>query len=308
MKKLTDSPEFSKFMAEHKLPDSYRETFQQWFAPLVEQLSLRVGNPVSTKQHPLLLGINGCQGSGKSTLAAVLKTVLEASSDCRIAILSIDDFYLTIAERERLASTVHPLLRTRGVPGTHDIELLQKILDALMTGPYPVAIPRFDKATDDRKPTQEWDLESKPVDMIILEGWCIGSSAQRQSDLITPVNLLEEQEDPNALWRRYVNEQLQNAYQTVFARIHYWVMLQAPSFDCVFQWRLEQEEKLRLASVDTGNNSGVMSRAQIARFIQHYQRITQHTLATLPEKVDCLFTLDAARHITASRFMPDAST
>ncbi len=304
-----DNPAFSQFIADHKLPDSYRDTFQQWFLPLTKQLQERLSQRQAQDQaqHPLLVGINGCQGSGKSTLAAVLKTVFETSLDLRVTILSIDDFYLTITEREQLAATVHPLLRTRGVPGTHDIVLLEKILDALIDGPYPVAIPRFDKACDDRKPTQQWDLETKPADIVILEGWCVGSSSQAEINIIAPVNKLEEQEDPNAIWRRYVNEQLQHAYQTVFARIEYWIMLQAPSFDCVFQWRLEQEDKLRASKQQTNKNTGVMSAAQIARFIQHYQRITEHTLRTLPAKVDCLFKLDPQRHIFASTLIHDSS-
>jgi len=85
--------------------------------------------------HPLIFGMCGAQGSGKSTLARAL-----AGRFPRAVALSIDDFYLTRAERLRLAKEVHPLLATRGVPGTHDLDLANAVLTALERG-EPVALP-----------------------------------------------------------------------------------------------------------------------------------------------------------------------
>ena len=89
---------------------------KKWFSPLLEKYQ-------TARDKPLIIGINGSQGSGKSTLADYLCTMLNERYQLRCVSLSLDDFYLTKLERQQLASQVHPLLETRGVPGTHDIPL-----------------------------------------------------------------------------------------------------------------------------------------------------------------------------------------
>ena len=78
-----------------------------------------------SQDGPPILGIAGSQGSGKSTLA---KAVAERFGG---ASLSLDDVYLTKAERAAMAARVHPLFATRGPPGTHDLGLLNRLLDRL---------------------------------------------------------------------------------------------------------------------------------------------------------------------------------
>ena len=72
--------------------------------------------------------IAGLQGCGKSTLATQV-AALARERDLRVATLSIDDVYLGRRERQRLARNVHPLLVTRGPPGTHDLALACETLD-----------------------------------------------------------------------------------------------------------------------------------------------------------------------------------
>ncbi len=296
---VANHPALHQFIAEHALPQQYLENVQQWFTPLINELVAVIGIHQEHSTAPLLVGINGSQGSGKSTLADLLATCLDAIGGYKVTVLSIDDFYLTRAERILLAESIHPLLQTRGVPGTHDVSLFNKVIDCLGNGPFPVAIPRFNKATDDRQPATAWDEVREKPDVIILEGWCLGSTPQPDRLLDVPVNTLEQEEDNDIHWRSFVNQQLKDIYPLLFERINYWIMLQAPSFDCVYQWRLEQEEKLRART--TPEDAGrIMSPEQIKRFIQHYQRITQHTLDTLPGNVDCLFKLDQERNIIKS--------
>ena len=97
---------------------------------LVAALRTLVDDAMVQGGHPLVLGICGAQGSGKSTLAEALAERLERDG-LACAVLSLDDLYLTRAERERLARGVHPLLATRGPPGTHDTSLGIAVLDAL---------------------------------------------------------------------------------------------------------------------------------------------------------------------------------
>lgn len=284
------------FLADHKLPESYRDIANRWFLPVLD----KVAKQQSEKGSPLVLGINGCQGSGKSTLADLAVTVFKRMHRKTAVAISIDDFYLTLAEREQLAQTVHPLLQTRGVPGTHDMALAQNTLRSLIETEALVQVPRFDKAVDDRAEESEWTSVQAPVDIVIIEGWCVGAVPQAEDALELPVNDLEEFEDRNGDWRRYVNEKLAGVYQAFHQSIDVWLMLKAPSFECVYQWRLEQEEKLKqsLAQMRPGRSDfRVMSPQQIRRFIQYYQRVTEHTLATLPSVAQVVYQLDGQRQI-----------
>jgi len=282
--------ELTGFLSQQQLPDSYRQLIKDWFAPLTEAIKTHH----KSAKLPLIVGINGAQGSGKSTLAACLKFLLEQQYQLTTASLSLDDFYFTRTERQQLAKAVHPLLATRGVPGTHDVSLARKTLTDLQQGHLPVWLPRFDKASDDRLPAEFAECITEPVDVIILEGWCLGSEAEAETTLSRPVNELETSEDQQGRWRRYVNKQLALCYPSLFELIDVWVMLKAPSFDCVFDWRMEQETKLRQSRSHQGR---IMDEQQLARFIQFYQRITEQTLKNLPSKVHYLFELDDKRQI-----------
>src|SRR5688572_25557618 len=160
------------FAVNEQLPASYLDTVEQWFLPLAEQVLRKA----STNHQALLVGVSGCQGSGKSTLASLLVLLLKELMGLNAINLSIDDFYLTHADRQMLARTVHPLLATRGVPGTHDIDLALETI-AKLRGQGTVAIPRFDKAVDDRMPREQWPVVMAPMDVIVLEGWCLSVPA-----------------------------------------------------------------------------------------------------------------------------------
>lgn len=219
--------------------------------------------------------------------------------------LSIDDFYLTKKEREQLAAIAHPLLATRGVPGTHDLPLLAaclKQLNALEPG-RQLPLPRFDKASDDRADPATWPVVTGPVDLIILEGWCVGSRPQTDEELQAPINALEREQDADGGWRRYVNAQLAGEYAQLFAVLDALIFLQAPSFAAVYRWRLEQEKKLAARTKGTG----VMNAQQIGEFIQHYERLTRANLTTLPAVADIVLEFDDAHDCLRSTFKPDAA-
>ena len=235
---------------------------------------------------PLVLGVCGAQASGKSTLARTLCAAL-ADRDIRAAALSLDDLYLTRAEREALARGVHPLLLTRGVPGTHDVALGHAVLDALERG-EPAVLPQFDKQRDDRAPAASWPQAPANCKVLVFEGWCVGARPQGPGPLAVPVNALERDEDPDGRWRGYVDDALAGAYAGLFARINRLLLLAAPGFETVFGWRREQEAR------DYG---GGMDDAALRRFIAHYERLTRHILATMPDYADRVVRLDRERRI-----------
>lgn len=280
------------FLAKHQLPDSYSLTAETFFSPLAATLIDKQRQKAGT----LLVGINGCQGSGKTTLADYLVFQLEALG-LSACVISIDDFYLTRTERQTISQSVHPLFMTRGVPGTHDISLALAVLKALSRhGTVP--IPRFNKGTDDRYPKSQWQAIQAPLDIVILEGWCVAVAAQNSEELNKPVNDLERQQDAEGHWRRFINHRLQTDYAELWKQLDYKLMLKAPSFDCVYPWRWEQEKKLQQKAVHSGEkNKGIMSAAQVRHFIAHYERLTRHAITTLPMQCQTVFELDEQRQI-----------
>ena len=232
---------------------------------------------------PLVIGLCGPQGAGKSTIAAAL-----AARAARVAVLSLDDLYLDPAARTRLARDVHPLLRTRGVPGTHDVALGVEVLTRLVAG-EPVALPRFDKGSDAPRPVAEWPVVER-VEIVLFEGWCVGAVAQPDTALVAPVNALERDDDPDGRWRRFVNARLAGPYRALFAPLDRLVLLRAPDFATVVGWRQAAER----------GGAGTMTDAGVARFCAHFERITRHVDAEMPARADLVVGLAADRSVVAS--------
>ncbi len=233
-----------------------------------------------------VLGLNGAQGTGKSTLARLLQRLLGRVHGVRAAIVSLDDLYLSRAQRLERARTIHPLLATRGVPGTHDVDLGIRVLRCLREG-RPIALPRFDKAKDERHRVADWPPWEGRCDLVIFEGWCMGARPQRSAELEAPVNELERMEDPTGDWRWYVNRELGRRYQALFAELDMLVMLRPPGFDEVYSWREEQEARLRAAR----SGPEVMTPAEVRRFVMHFERLTRFMWEEMPARADVVIDL-----------------
>ncbi|MEO0423322.1 MAG: phosphoribulokinase [Pseudomonadota bacterium] len=293
IREAVESPAIARVIEEEKLPESYRGALREHIAPVATAI-LRALDAAS---RPLLIGINGCQGSGKSTLARFLAVLLEQAGGLRCPEVSIDDLYLPRADRIALGQQVHPLLATRGVPGTHDLPLGRTVLERLLSPSRAedVAIPRFLKSIDDRAPADQWSRWQGATDAVLFEGWCVACTPQEASALDEPINALEAEEDRDGEWRRYVNRSLREDYPALFGPIDFLVFLRAPSFECVHQWRRKQEEKLtqRLRDENAPPEafSRVMSNAELTRFIQHYERLTRHMLSDLGERAQAIIDL-----------------
>jgi D-glycerate 3-kinase len=234
-----------------------------------------------------IVGVAGSQGSGKSTLLKQL-----AGSDATIAAFSLDDVYLPRAYRQLIARDVHPLFVTRGPPGTHNLMQLGETLDALQEAEAGSAtqMPAFDKVADNPLPHDRRPMFKGRPSLILLDGWCLGATAQADAELAAPVNELETTEDANGVWRREINANLAGGYQGVFDRLDAILYLRPPSFEIVHAWRSQQEEGL------LGRPLTDADRARIARFIQHYERITRHMMAG-GVRADVTVQLDEERRV-----------
>ena len=238
-----------------------------------------------------VLGIGGLQGSGKSTLAAQVVAAAQAAG-LSAASVSLDDFYLTAAQRQALARDVHPLLATRGPPGTHDVGLALATIDALRAGGTP-PLPRFDKLGDERMPASRWPCPARPLDLLVFEGWCLGVPEEDAHALHDPLNALERDEDRDGHWRRWCNRALAVEYPALWSRIDLLWFLQPPDFEAVYAWRWQQEQALQAAEPGRAG----MDRARLRRFVQHYERVSRQALRTLPALAGRTLRLDGMRRV-----------
>ena len=236
-----------------------------------------------------IIGLSGGQGAGKSTITSILKLIFKKKYGLDLCVFSIDDFYKTKSERIRMSKKIHPLFVTRGVPGTHDIKLLNKVIQKLKKKKFnSVLIPKFDKSKDDRFKKTKWQKIKKTPHIIILEGWCVGAIQQKKSELLRPINTIEKKLDKRLIWRNKVNNLLKNEYKKLFNKIDKLVYLKAPDFNHIFKWRLLQEQKLKL----TSKSKKTMSKTQIKEFIMFYERITKHMMKNFSKISDLTVFLD----------------
>ena len=246
-----------------------------------------------------IIGLTGGQGAGKTTITQIIKLILETKYNLSVVYFSIDDFYKKLSERKKMSKKVNQLFRTRGVPGTHNTTLIKKIFTNLTKKNFkPLIIPLFDKSRDDRFPKEKWQKIKKRPEIIIFEGWCVGAMPQKKKNLLKPINTLERKQDLNLKWRSRVNNELKNAYKKIFSKIDMLIFLKVPSFDCVYKWRLLQENKLQL----TSKGRKTMTPLQVSKFIMHYERITMQMLKDLSNKAYAVLFLDKQHRFNKINF------
>lgn len=237
------------------------------------------------QQYPAVIGISGAQGSGKSTLAAMLVTHYCALG-VRAGTVSLDDYYLSGAQRAQLATLVHPLLRQRGVPGTHDIQQAIYDVEAVLAG-KPVTLPRFDKAQDEPVAC----LPSQQLDLFIVEGWCLGLQPQTDAELALPCSDFERQFDVDGRFRHFVNQQLGAFYQQLWQLLKPLIWLKAPDWQQICVWRAQQEQQL-IASSGLG-----MSSEQLSYFMGSFERLTLAGFHQLRTVADIQLTLNPQHEV-----------
>ena len=259
-------------------------------------ISFWIENKYKKKGKTLFLGFSGGQGSGKTTAVKILKIILKKFFKRKVHVSSIDDFYKTLKDRNRMSQNIHPLFKTRGVPGTHDINLVKKFFYFVKAKRFKkTKLPKFDKSIDDRSKKKYWFKIKEKPEIVILEGWCVGAKPQSNFLIKKPVNLLEKYEDQDLTWRYYVNTKLKEEYKKIFAMIDSYIFMKIPNFKMVFKWRFLQENKLRQKSQV---RKKIMSYNEIKRFIMFYQRITLQMVKDLSKSASVVMLLNKNHKIT----------
>ena len=250
------------------------------------------------KKRPYFVGLAGGQGTGKTTISSLIRIILTKYFKLNVFRISIDDFYKTRKERINLSKRVHPMLLTRGVPGTHDINLMLNFFRQSKSKKFKrLKLPTFNKAIDDRFSKKHWyDLKKKP-DVIIFEGWCVGAKSEKNDTLKRTINSMEKTKDQKQIWRKYVNDQLKSKYRKLYSQLNCLIYLKAKDFSLLKKWRLKQERKLW---VQSKVKSKIMSRGDVLNFMQTYQRITQNMFKIMPRYASIIFNLNSNHQIKSA--------
>ena len=259
-------------------------------------------NKKAVKKRPYFVGLAGGQGTGKTTISSLIRIILTKYFKLNVFRISIDDFYKTRKERFLLSKKLHPLLMTRGVPGTHDINFILDFFKKVKDNKFKsLRLPKFNKAIDDRCKKKLWYSIKKRPDVIIFEGWCVGARAEKNNTLKKAINSLEKIDDIKLIWRKFVNQQLKSKYKKLFNQLSCLLFLKANNFSLLQRWRLKQEKKLWLKNKKSSNNK-IMNKKAIINFMQTYQRITENMIKNAPKYASIILNLNSNHQIKSLEY------
>jgi len=275
----------NKFRNKKKMIKSFLIPISFWIADRTQE------------KKPYIVGLAGGQGTGKTTISSIISIILRKYFKLNVFTISIDDFYKTRKERLILSQKVHPSLMTRGVPGTHDANIMLDFFKRVKRKKFrSLKLPKFNKAIDDRCIKKLWHSIKKRPDVVIFEGWCVGAKAEKNNTLIKPVNFLEKINDKKLTWRKFVNKQLQSKYKQLYDQLNCLLYLKSNNFSLLKKWRIKQEKKLRLKN-KRSNNHKIMNNKEVIKFMQTYQRVTQNMFKNVPKYASIILYLNSNHQI-----------
>ena len=259
-------------------------------------------NKKAHKNRPYFVGLAGGQGTGKTTSSSLIRIILIKYFKLKVFRISIDDFYKTRKERISLSKRVHPMLLTRGVPGTHDINMMISFFRKVKNKKFKkLKLPTFNKAIDDRYKKNKWyNLKEKP-DVVIFEGWCVGAKPEKNISLNKAINTMEKTRDKKKIWRNYVNQQLKSKYKNLYSQLNCLIYLKAKNFNLLQKWRLKQERKL-LQKSRKNSKLKIMNKEDVLSFMQTYQRITQNMFKSMPKYASIILNLNTNHQIKSALY------
>ena len=279
-----------KFKAKEKM-------IKFFLIPICFWIAKKVNN-----KKPYFIGLAGGQGTGKTTISSILKIILTKYFKLKVFKISLDDFYKTRKDRISLSKKVHPMLLTRGVPGTHDINIMLSFFKKIKSKKFKnLKIPSFDKAIDDRFNKKYWHNIKERPDVIIFEGWCVGAKPEKNSSLKKSINSMEKANDTKFVWRKFINQQLKSKYKKLYSELNCLIYLKAKNFKLLQKWRLKQEQKLWSKTKKKSKNK-LMSKRDVINFMQTYQRITENMFRIMPKHASIVMHLNSNHQIKSTLY------
>ena len=246
----------------------------------IESIAIKLVKLITEKREgrsrPFIVGLSGGQGSGKTTLCQKLEELL-INKKLSCCVLSLDDFYLSKAKRRELADRTHPLAFTRGVPGTHDVNLLKEVLTNLSekSPSNKIKIPIFSKLSDDLISKKKWRICPPHPQIILMEGWCIGAKPSFLSK--DPLTSWEKTNDPDGLWKSWtIIESVK--YQSVWDTLDFMIFIKQDNFEHIVNNRWNQEIK----NLENSGATHSVSQKDIREFCYHFESWTHALWKHLP--------------------------
>lgn len=192
---------------------------------------------IKHKGQRYLVAIAGIPGSGKTTTAEAIVQHLNADSQCRAALLSMDGFHLPRAALDKMPNSTEAYTR-RGAPWTFDVkrfvEFVQRLrvwadetpLAPTSTGTWPttdvIRAPTFDHEAKD--PVENGVAITPDTSIIIIEGNYLLLDEPRWRDLASLVDYrvfvetdLEEARERTA--RRHVLAGIETTLEDGYRRV-----------------------------------------------------------------------------------------
>jgi len=232
---------------------------------------------------PMVFGLQGPQGIGKTWVSKAVKDELEQLHDIRTLVISLDDLYLPRGAQQKLEEEEggwNRMLRGRGLPGTHDLELGVQVFESLsrINETKELRWPIYDKSAHgglgDRAGFSSLVLPpDQRLQLVIFEGWMLGFTPldprqltniyHRSLNLDPPSNSFLTQFSIQEL--QAINRNLVPYVDQLWSHIHLLIHLVPQDLNFIWRWRIQQEHEMK------AKNGGIgMSDEEVKRFIFRY--------------------------------------
>ena len=185
-----------------------------------------------------IIGISALPGTGKTTLGKWLEAI-SLKLDFKIAVISIDDFYLP-SDEMKLAIKNNPWNVSRGFPGSHSVKLMHdKLLNWKISG--ELNVPVFDKSLRNGLGDRSYWRSDNP-DLLIIEGWFLGIeplSIYIDEQQIKSLNLSLHE----SIYRFNIQKNL-HSYLDVWGLLDHIWHLKPLKFEYMNMWKSNQEKEM----------------------------------------------------------------
>ncbi len=154
-------------------------------------------------------------------------------------------------------------------------------------------MPRFDKLADERLPEAQWPRLQQPLDLLVFEGWFLGTPAQDDNALDSRFERTGTRSDADGRWRRWCNQALARDYPAL------WQALRPPVVPAAAGFLGGTTLALAAGAEPAGRAAGPARHepATAERFVQYYERVSRQALSALPALADHVVVLDGQRQV-----------